>query len=183
MHTDTRRSWFCYQTSSLQKGFFMLTKNCAQNWSSDCTNKALQVLLSSSEQNNRTFPLLWHNQVVLRKLFHICFTTPRRYVGRKMCLWVGKAWQQIVLWTFHLVQGKEINKRALLFLCQVKDFGHVDYFVLNTGADKAANTLGLEPAQRKFLIIWPKKVWRSQIQLFLCYGTALRSVVQLIPAF
>lgn len=35
----------------------------------------------------------------------------------------------------------------------------------------------------KLLIIWPKKVWSSQIQLFLCYGTASRSMVQLIPAF
>lgn len=64
-----------------------------------------------------------------------------------MCLWAGKAWQRSILWTFSLVQGKEVNKGALLFLGQVKDFGYLDYFVLSTGADKASNTLGWQPAQ------------------------------------
>lgn len=47
--------------------------------------------------------------------------------------------------------GKKMNKRALLFLGQVKDFGHIDYyfFFFNTGTDKASNTLGLQPAQRE----------------------------------
>lgn len=39
------------------------------------------------------------------------------------------------------------NLPAFFFLGKVKHFGQIDYFVSNTGTDKAANALGLQPIQ------------------------------------
>lgn len=56
-------------------------------------------------------------------------------------------------------------------------------FFLNTGASRHQTCWTCSLLNVKLLIVWPKKVCSSQMQLFLCYGTALRSMVQLIPAF